>query len=95
MRLLLRPGQLLRLAGTLLHLTETGPNPAQATGPRPDADVDADADADADEWHERLYACAVNGVLILRSWRHVRRTDRPDEGRKTNAMWKHPSGAAT
>ncbi|MER5914298.1 hypothetical protein ABT124_28430 [Streptomyces sp. NPDC001982] len=42
------------VAGTLLHLIETGPNPVLATDPGPDAN----------EWHQRLYARAVNGGLI-------------------------------
>ncbi|MFJ6405933.1 hypothetical protein ACIQK9_10465 [Streptomyces hydrogenans] len=42
------------VAWTLLHLIETGPNPALPTDPGPDAT----------EWHQRLYGRAVNGGLI-------------------------------
>lgn len=45
------------VAGTLLHLIETGPNPVLATDPGPDAN----------EWHKRLYDRAVNGGLIPRT----------------------------
>lgn len=42
------------VAGTLLHLIETGPNPVLTTDPGPNAN----------EWHQRLYARAVDGGLI-------------------------------
>ncbi|MER5468925.1 hypothetical protein [Streptomyces sp. NPDC002685] len=42
------------VAGTLLHLIETYPNPVLTTDPGPDAN----------EWHQRLYARAVNAGLI-------------------------------
>ncbi|MGW6261226.1 hypothetical protein [Streptomyces sp. NPDC055085] len=42
------------VAGTLLHLIETGPNPVLTADPAPEAN----------EWHQRLYARAVNGGLI-------------------------------
>jgi hypothetical protein len=42
------------VAWTLLHLIETGPNPVLPADPGPDAN----------EWHQRIYARAVNGGLI-------------------------------
>ncbi|MFJ3274000.1 hypothetical protein [Streptomyces sp. NPDC086776] len=45
------------VAGTLLHLIETGPNPVLTTDPGPHAN----------EWHRRLYDRAVNGGLIPRT----------------------------
>ena len=42
------------VAGTLLHLIETGPNPV----------LTGDPGSEANEWHQRLYARAVNGGLI-------------------------------
>ncbi|MEU8935157.1 hypothetical protein AB0D30_35375 [Streptomyces sp. NPDC048409] len=45
------------VAWTLLHLVETGPNPAFTTKPEPDAN----------EWHQRLYDRAVFAGLIPRN----------------------------
>lgn len=42
------------LAWSLLHLIETGPNPALTTEPA----------SDANEWHHRLWMRAVNAGLI-------------------------------
>ncbi|MEU7159170.1 hypothetical protein AB0A98_22430 [Streptomyces chrestomyceticus] len=42
------------VAGALLHLIETGPNPVLTENPGPGAN----------EWVQRLYARAVNGGLI-------------------------------
>lgn len=48
------PDDCFGVAGSLLHLIETAPNPVMTTDPGPDAN----------EWVQRLYARAVCGGLI-------------------------------